>query len=77
MDRLIAMSDDLRQPEYFKPMPTRRGYKVGDQVRDLAARFDMPLEVIEITGETAKVLGRLFGADYEMTAHVSALAKWA
>jgi hypothetical protein len=57
-------------------MPTRRAYEVGDEVVDLLGRFDFPLKVVEIVGETAKVLGKLFGSDYEMTAQVSQLAKW-
>jgi transcription antitermination factor NusG len=74
--KLHAISAELYQPERARPMPTRRAYEVGDEVVDLLGRFDFPLKVVEIAGETAKVLGRLFGSDYEMTAQVSQLAKW-
>lgn len=76
MARLIRMSDDLKMPDFYRPMPTRRTYDVGDDVMDLLGRFDTPLKVVEIAGETAKVLGKLFGAEHLMTARVSQLAKW-
>lgn len=75
MARLIQMSEDLRMPEYYRPMPTRRTFEVGDDVVDTLGRFDMPLKVVSITGETARVLGKLFGSEIEMTARVSQLAK--
>lgn len=75
--RLEAMSESLRQPDYYRPMPTRRGYKVGDLVIDLGGRLpDFPMEVVEIKGETAKLLANLFGGYVEVEARTANLAKW-
>jgi transcription antitermination factor NusG len=76
--RLAAISATLYQPERARPMPTRRTYEVGDDVLDLLGRFEgVPLKVVDISGERAKVLGKLFGSEFEMSANVSDLAKWA
>lgn len=77
IDRLRCISDDLTQPEYYRPMPTRRGYKVGDKVVDLGGSLpDYPMQVMEINGNTAKLLAVLLGREVKIEAKTANLAKW-
>jgi transcription antitermination factor NusG len=75
IERLVAISDDLRQPDYYRPMPTRRAYQVGDQVIDLSGLIEGTIEVAEIKGEMARVLVPFFGHLREVTTRASSLAK--
>lgn len=75
IDRLISISEDLRMPEYYSPMPTRRTYDVGDTVVDLTGVFEGAFKVIEIEGSYAKILAPLFGELREVTTQASHLAK--
>lgn len=75
IERLIAISADLRQPDFYRPMPTRRGYEVGDEVVDMTGLFEDRLKVVEIEGETAKVLAPFFGEVREIRMQAAQLAK--
>lgn len=75
IERLHAITDDLRQPEFYRPMPTRRGYSVGDDVVDLTGMFEGKLKVTEVTGEVAKFLVPFFGEMREITTTARSLAK--
>lgn len=75
IDRLMAISDDLYQPDHYRPMPTRRAYDVGDDVIDLTGRFEGAMTVTEIKGETARILVPFFGEMREATVAASMLAK--
>lgn len=75
VEKLIAISADARQPDFYKPMPTRRGYNVGDKVVDLGGLIEGEIEVVEINGNVAKVLVPFFGDLRRVTAQASNLAK--
>lgn len=73
--RLRAISAGLYQPETYRPMPTRRAYKPGDEVVDLTGVFEGKFRVSEVTGEIAKFLVPFFGDLREITTSASHLAK--
>lgn len=75
MNKLVAISADLRQPEYYRPMPTRRGYEVGDEVVDLTGTFEGTFKVVEIRDETAAVLAPFFGDVRRIQMRAANLAK--
>lgn len=75
IERLIAISDSLKQPDFYRPMPTRRGYEVGDAVVDISGLFEGALKVVEIKGNTAKVLAPFFGEMREIAMQAAQLAK--